>query len=107
VLCMHAEPRCSHPAAAALFPQEQAYLQKYPGRPRHEWGRKVQRYKPPGSNVTAEISLWEVVSACLAGAWQTSSVSCTSRNVFSIGCSRDLEWCTRICLYQWLAHLKV
>lgn len=29
-----------------------------------EWGSKVQKYKPPGSNITAEVCLWDVVSAC-------------------------------------------
>eukprot|EP00775_Hariotina_reticulata_P011789 gene11789-11934_t len=29
---------------------EQAFQHKYPDRPCHEWGSKMQKYKPPGSN---------------------------------------------------------
>lgn len=43
--------------------QETAYLQKYPGRAGYEWHNKVQKYTPPGSSVTAEVPLWDVVSA--------------------------------------------
>jgi hypothetical protein len=84
---MHAcQLACSYPAAAAaaaLPPQEQAYLQKYPGRPRHEWGGKVQRYKPPGSSVIAEITLWEVVRARLL----EHDVLCLMRIPLAMACA--------------------
>jgi hypothetical protein len=43
--------------------QETAYLQKYPGCVGYEWHNKVQKYTPPGSSVTAEVPLFDVVSA--------------------------------------------
>lgn len=42
--------------------QEQAYLRKYPGHARLEWGNKLQKYKPPGSDATLEVTLWDLVS---------------------------------------------
>jgi hypothetical protein len=41
--------------------QEQAYSHKYPQRPRHEWGHKLQQYRPPGSSSTVGVSLRDMV----------------------------------------------
>jgi hypothetical protein len=42
--------------------QETAFSHKYPQRPRHEWGDKLQKYRPPGSSSTAGVSLRDMVS---------------------------------------------
>ncbi|WIA08158.1 hypothetical protein OEZ85_007612 [Tetradesmus obliquus] len=42
---------------------EQAFSHKYPRRPRHEWGDKLQKYRPPGASSTAAVSLRDMVTS--------------------------------------------
>uniref|UniRef100_A0A383W1P4 Uncharacterized protein n=1 Tax=Tetradesmus obliquus TaxID=3088 RepID=A0A383W1P4_TETOB len=42
---------------------EQAFGHKYPRRPRHEWGDKLQKYRPPGASSTAAVSLRDMVTS--------------------------------------------
>ncbi|KAF6257608.1 hypothetical protein COO60DRAFT_1211869 [Scenedesmus sp. NREL 46B-D3] len=45
---------------------ERAFSLKYPQRPRHEWGDKLQKYRPSGSSSTVGVSLRDLVR----GVWQ-------------------------------------
>jgi hypothetical protein len=42
---------------------KQAFLHKYPDRPVHEWGSKVQKYKPVGSSSTVNVCLRDMVTS--------------------------------------------
>lgn len=42
---------------------EAAFARKYPNRPRSDWGRKTQKYRPPGSTSTVIIPLVQLITS--------------------------------------------
>jgi hypothetical protein len=103
----------THASLDMIHPQEQSYLQKYPGRAPQEWGSKVQKYTPPGSSETAEVSLYEVVSG--TAAWLACAQApkeqllvlapkASSRVLLGLVCVATLCWpagCRMFCTVTW------
>ena len=82
----------------ALHPQqEQAFNHTYPRRPRHEWGDKLQKYRPPGASSTAAVSLRDMVRFL----WETAALQAYGVLAdFLVVCPVKLGWICVLLVFQ-------